>query len=114
METVPFWAILLAICGGIVTIFGAIEKLIIAGRAINSPNTEQNRRIVALEARCDKYDQYFSHDKQRINDLEQALSVLMQAQFALLSHAINGNDVGKLKKVQDDMHDYLSKRGISV
>lgn len=108
------WAIILAICGGLLTIINVVEKIIGAGKAFNAPNVEQDRRLAALETRCDKYDRYFDSDKQRIADLEQMLSVLMQAQFALLSHAINGNDTDKLKEVQGHMMEYLTKRGISV
>lgn len=108
------WAFILAICGGILTIINVIEKIAGVGKAINAPNMEQDRRIAALEARCNKYDTYFSSDKQRISDLEQMLSVMMQAEFALLSHAINGNDTDKLKEVQSHMMDYLTKRGISI
>lgn len=114
METIPYIAIILAICGGIITIIGAAEKIVNAGKFINSPNMEQDKRLDALEARCDKYDRYFDSDKQRLADLEQSLSVLMQSQFALLSHAINGNDTDKLKTVRDTMLEYLTKRGISV
>ena len=114
METIPYIAVILAICGGIITIIGAIEKIVNAGKFINSPNVEQDKRLDALEARCDKYDRYFDSDKQRLADLEQSLSVLMQSQFALLSHAINGNDTDKLKTVRDTMLEYLTKRGISV
>lgn len=114
MEAIPFWAVLLALCGGIVTIISAIEKIVNAGKVINGPYTEHNRRIKALEERCDKFEQYFSRDNQRLADLEQTLSILLQAEFALLSHAINGNDVDKLKDVQSAMMEYLTKRGISV
>lgn len=114
MELTAMWAIILAVCGGVLTIINAIEKVVGAGKALNAPNVEQDRRIAALELRCDRYDQYFDSDKQRLNDLEKSLSVLMQAQFALLSHAINGNDTEKLKEVQGTMMDYLTKRGISV
>ena len=114
MDLTTAWAIILAICGGILTIINAVEKIVGAGKALNAPNAEQDRRLAALEARCDKYDRYFDSDKQRIADLEQMLSVLMQAQFALLSHAINGNDTENLRKVRDDMLAYLTKRGISV
>lgn len=114
MDPVVIWGIVLAVCGGVTTIINAVDKVVGAGKAINAPNVEQDRRIKALEARCDKYDRYFDSDKQRLNDLEQSLSVLMQGTFALLSHAINGNDTDKLKEVQSTMMDYLSKRGIHV
>lgn len=114
MDTATMWGIILAICGGVTTIINCIDKLVGASKAINAPNEEQNRRIAALEVRCDKYDRYFDSDKQRISDLEQMLSVLIKAEFAMLSHAINGNDIDKLKEVQEDMMEYLTKRGIKV
>ena len=114
MELSAMWAIILAVCGGILTIINTIDKVVGAGKAINAPNEEQNRRIAALEVRCDKYDRYFDSDKQRIMDLEQSLSILMQGTLALISHAVNGNDVDKLKDTQEHMLDYLTKRGIKV
>ena len=114
MEAVPIWVTLLGICGGIVTILSAIEKIANAGRVINEPNKEQDRRIASLEGRCDAFDRYLASDKQRLNDLEASFSVLMKVQIALLGHAINGNDTDKLKEVQAETVDYLSKRGIHL
>ena len=114
MELSTLWAVILAVCGGILTIINTIDKVVGAGKAINAPNVEQDRRLSELESRCDKYDQYFDADKQRLNDLEQSLSVLMQGTFALISHAVNGNDVDKLEKTREDMLTYLTTRGIKV
>lgn len=114
METIPIWVTILGICGGITTIISAIEKIVNASRAVNAPNAEQNRRLKELEIRCDRYDTFFSSDKQRITDLEQSLSILMQGTLALISHAVNGNDVDKLKDTQEHMLEYLTKRGIKV
>lgn len=114
MDVLPLLTVILAVCGGIITVIGAVEKIVNAGKVIHAPNAEQDRRIKALEERCDRYEQYLNSDKQRLNDLEQSLSILMQGNFALLSHAINGNDVDKLRRTQGEMLDYLTKRGISV
>ena len=115
MDTLVFiWGVALTICGGLLTISNLIEKVAKAKKAIDAPNEEQNRRIRDLEKKCENYDDYFRSDKQRIQDLEQSLSILMQGNFALLSHAINGNDTDKLKKVQSDMMEYLTQRGIKV
>ena len=114
METIPIWVTILGICGGITTIISAIEKIVNASRAVNAPNAEQNRRLKELEIRCDRYETFFSSDKQRITDLEQSLSILMQGTLALISHAVNGNDVDKLKDTQEHMLDYLTTRGIKV
>ena len=42
MDAIPFWTVILAICGGIITIIGAAEKIVNAGKVINEPNVEQN------------------------------------------------------------------------
>lgn len=112
MEALPLWAIISGICGGIITILGALEKIMSAKKVITAPEREQDKRIASLEARCDAYDRYFDSDKQRISDLEISLSIMMRAEFALLSHAVNGNDVDKLKEAQTEMFNYLSQRGI--
>lgn len=108
--------LILAICGGIVTLVGALEKIISAGRILGSPYAEHTRRITALEARCDKYDRYFDSDKQRIQDLEQALSIIIQSQFAILSHLCGGDkgETEQLKAAQTELQKYLTLRGIKV
>lgn len=114
METISIWALILGVCGAIITVIGAIEKLVDMGKIVQEPNAEQNLRIAKLESRCDAFERYLEHDKKRIDDLESSLSMIMKVQFALLSHAINGNDLDKLKDVQSEMLTYLSQRGIHV
>lgn len=108
------WGLILAICGGIITLVNTAEKIATARKVIAAPYTEITDKLKALEARCDRYDTYFSADKQRIESLEQAISLLMQAEFAILSHEINGNDVAKLKEAHDNMLDYLTRKGVKV
>lgn len=114
MEVVSIWALILGVCGAIITVIGAIEKIMDVGKVVHEPNAEQDRRITTLENRCDTFDRYLQSDKQRITELEASLSMIMKVQFALLSHAINGNDLDKLKEVQSEMLTYLSQRGIHV
>ena len=42
MELSAMWAIILAVCGGILTIINTIDKVVGAGKAINAPNGSDN------------------------------------------------------------------------
>lgn len=103
-----------AICALIVSI-GAVIALFLKlrDRAI-APDKRQNDRITRLEERLADYDRWLDSDKKRIEALETSLSMQMKCQFALLSHAINGNDIDKLKTVQDEMQTYLTTKGVKL
>ena len=116
MTDASIWLTIIGICGGIITIIGALEKIVSTGKAIGAPAAELTRRVSALEARCNEYERFFHSDKQRLTDLEQALSIMMQAQFALLSHAVDegGTGTGQLKEARERMLEYLTVRGIKI
>ena len=103
-----------SICALIVSI-GAVIALFLKlrDRAI-APDKRQNERITKIEERLADYDRWLDSDKKRIEMLESALAMQMKCQFALLSHAINGNDIDKLKEVQGEMQEYLTTKGVRV
>lgn len=104
-------AIILGICGGIVTISAAVTVLIKAVQKVKEPELKQNERIEALERQMEKYSKFFDNDNKRLVELEKGNTVTQQALLALLSHALNGNDVDSLKKAKSDLENYLVSRG---
>ena len=50
----------------------------------------------------------FVDDGQAIGKMEEATAVTQRALLALLSHAINGNDIESLKRAKSDLEDYLT------
>lgn len=86
---------LMVICGAIVTLSAAIADV------------SQNERIDALEKKVERFEQLFDNDNKRLIELEKGNRVMQQGMLALLSHALNGNDVDSLKKAKEDLQQYL-------
>lgn len=99
------------ICGGICTISAAIAVIIKAVAKATEPETVQNKRLDALEAQVKKFAEYLDRDNRRLNSLDEGNRVTQRALLALMSHAINGNDIDKLSKAKNDLEEYLIRKG---
>lgn len=109
-----FWTILMACCSALITISAAVAVIINAVKKLKEPENVQNREIKELqdkmktfENRLNKHDEFFGNDNKRLLAIEEGNRVTQQAILALMQHAINGNDVDKLKKAEDDLKTYL-------
>ena len=76
-------------------------------KAVKSPNVRQDERITALETNVKQLKDYLDNDNRRIKTIEAGNRITQQALLALMSHALNGNDVDKLEKARDDLQEYL-------
>lgn len=99
------------ICGAIVSISAAITIIIKVINKAKEPERNQNERITALESKVAKYEKYFDNDNKRLVELEKGNIVTQQALLALLSHAINGNDLDSLKEAKTKLERYLVNKG---
>lgn len=99
------------ICGAVCTIAAAIAVIINAYKKTREPEHIQNQRLDALEKKVDKFAEFFDRDNRRLNSLDEGNRVTQQALLALMSHAINGNDVDKLSRAKDDLESYLINKG---
>ena len=59
----------------------------------------------------DEFAEYLDRDNRRLNSLDEGNRVTQQALLALMSHAINGNDIDKLTRAKDDLESYLINKG---
>lgn len=100
----------LAMCSAIVVISGAVHVVINIFYKMSAPNRLQNTRLDNIEMRLDKHDEIFRRDLQRFEGLEDGNRVTQRAILALLSHAIDGNDVADLKDAKKELQEYLIKR----
>lgn len=114
MSPNEIFTIVIAICGAIVTISAAIGVIIKVILKTKEPEVKQNERLSNIEARLiaidqkfSEYDLYFRRDKKRIDRLETGNEVANEALLALISHAINGNDIDSLKSAKHKMEQYL-------
>ena len=109
-----FWTILMGCCSALITISAAVAVIISAIKKLKEPENVQNREIQELkdkmkgfEDRLNRHDEFFGNDNKRLLAIEEGNRVTQQALLALMQHAINGNDVDKLKKAEDDLKTYL-------
>jgi len=112
-----FWTILMAGCSALITLSAAAVIVINAIKKLREPENAQNREIKELkelyrsmDARLKVHEEYFNNDKKKISAIEEGNRVTQKALLALMSHAINGNDVDKLKEAENSLREYLINR----
>lgn len=112
------WSVVLAVCGAIITISGAIAVIVNFVQKAKEPNKRQDERIEALELsikhindRLERGDRHFISDAERMSNLEKEVKttnkVIIESLQALTSHAIDGNNVEQLKNSKKALDDYL-------
>lgn len=79
-----------------------------------TPEKTQNERITALEAKVEDIYNKMVKDNDRIKELEKGNVVTQEALLALMSHAIDGNHTDELEKARNDLHDYLTHKGVKL
>jgi len=99
--------ILLALSGAINTVGSAVEKIAKARAPAKAPNAAQDERLNTLERDGEKIMGLLDKDKRHLDALDEGNRVTQEALFALLAHAIDGNNINELKKAQDALHSYL-------
>ena len=107
-------ALILAVCGSIVTISAAIGVIIKALEKARAPEAEQNsrlddheKRLNALDEVIEKFKQYFDNDDKRFAAIEKSNKITQSALLALLKHSLNGNDTESLKAAEKSIEEYL-------
>ena len=101
------YSMVMALCGAIITVSAAIAVIFKAYQLLKKPEKTQDERIKVLEQKVERHDQLFNNDNKRLKTLEDGHRVEQQALLALLSHALNGNDIESLKEAKDKLQNYL-------
>lgn len=104
-------SLILWICGAIVSISAAITVIVRIIQKAKEPEKNQDDRIASLELKVAKFEKYFDNDNKRLVELEKGNIVTQQALLALLSHALNGNDLDSLKDAKTKLEKYLLNKG---
>lgn len=100
----------LAFCGAISTIGGAVEKVAKVVKAAKAPNDEQDRRIGAVEKEIVDIKGFLAKDKKRIDSLEEGNRVTQRALLALLAHGIDGNNQKQMEEAKKELESHLINR----
>lgn len=90
---------ILAICGGISVVGGAVTVV----KKWIAPAVKLNNRVKVLE-------EHDKNDFQAIQDIKERDGLIMEALINMLNSQISGNNVDQLKKTRDKLISYLSKQ----
>lgn len=119
---------ILSVCGAIAGIGAAIAVLVKFNTFLKKPNHEQDVKIEAMEEKITKmsgevdavkdllaskdnqYMDLFKRDKARLDAQENSMNMLLRANFALLGHTLNGNNVEQMQSAFNDIQEYLFNR----
>ena len=112
------WQVILAISGGIITLAGAGGVVASVIHKAKTPNQKQNERLDKVEddikkinARLEEGCKRFETDAKKMDDLEKTMrdsnKVIIESLQALTAHAIDGNNIDKLKTAEQTLNDYL-------
>lgn len=101
-----FWKVLLGIAGALVTIGGAtavISKWI-------SPFKNLVNRVDRLEERCEVLEKHENNFDESSQSLKTGIDFTCKCLLAIIDHELDGNNTDALKKIKDEMYDYIIDR----
>ena len=105
---------IIEICGWFTVVCVAFTWMVKAFKGIKKPETTQNDRLTKLEVRMDAVEGFLGNDNRRLNTIERGNRVTQEALLALLSHAIDGNNIDDLKSARKSLQTYLMDRGVEA
>ena len=110
-ELVAFIGTIAGVCAGIMTIVGIICKVVMR---LKAPEVEQNNRIKVLEEENKSRKEEIEELKKRIGEgddhfteLEKTNKVILRTLQALLNLSLGVSDTEALKKVSEDLNDFI-------
>lgn len=103
-------SLILWVCGAIAAVGAAVAVIVKAVTAAKSPWKKLEQRVEVMEKKLEQHSGYFANDKTRMDIMDEGSRVTQKAILAILSHAIDGNNVEGLKKAKDELQNYLIER----
>lgn len=97
-------------CGAITITAGALAVIYKWINRARTPNRLQNERLDKHEEWLKKHDAMLDNDNKRLRQLEDGNKIIQRALLELLKHGIDGNDIDGMRKVRDDLQQYLIDR----
>ena len=71
---------------------------------------KHTEKLKEHDKRFQDFEAFFQRDKRRLDDIDQSNHVTQRAILALLSHALNGNDLDSLRHAKESLENYLTNR----
>jgi 3-dehydroquinate dehydratase len=102
---------LVTICTLIISITTIINVALVLKGRVEAPEKNQNERLDVLEKRVDELESEIEESNKILLELEEGSRVTHRALLALMSHALNGNNIEKLEKAYNKLENHLVERG---
>lgn len=95
----------------LITQIGTMLTLVYAlGKFLNRPNQTQNERLASAERRLESVERRIDEHERHIRAMDDGTRVIQEALLALMDHAINGNDIERLRGVRDKLEQHLIEK----
>lgn len=98
---------IIAFCGAVITINGAIAVFISWLAKVQNPNKLQDARLDNIELRLKKHDELLQKDLIRFESLENGNKIILTSLLALLKHGIDGNNIDTLRSAETELTRFL-------
>lgn len=113
-----YFSLVVAGVAFLVSLLTLWDKVDARKKVLKEPTTALEERVKVIEDKLNfdytqrfvAYDAHFKQDLKRIEAIEEGNRVTQQALLALLNHAIDGNDIARVKKASEDLTEYLVRR----
>lgn len=99
------WELVAGVCGGIVLIITAAEKVY----RIIRPATSWKKKVDAMETEIRELKAYTERDYAALQHIGEVLKGVGKGQVTMMNHMIEGNHVETMKKTRDDLMDLTNK-----
>lgn len=101
VNNIMTWISLIISCATLITLLASVAKI------LAKPNKTQDARLDELEQWRKVVDDRLDTGNTHFDEIDKGNRVTQEAILALMSHAINGNDIQKLKDAKDKLETYL-------
>ena len=109
-----WWQTTVVIAAGLLTVFNLGDKISGWIKQQKEPNKELETRVEALERRDLEYKtilagyaEKLQRDYDSINAIRKTLNLMLEAQWVLVDHAKNGNNVKQLDDVSEKLKGFV-------
>ena len=110
MDVSQFYTSLLAICAFITTLSVALNWVFKWISEMKKPAKLQDSQISANAEHLEQVDKRIDRDEAKLKQLEEQNRLTIEALFALLGHALDGNNEAEMKKVKNNIQKFLIEK----
>ena len=99
------WELIAGVCGGIVLLFTAGEKIY----HIIKPAASWKKKVDSLQTEIKELQDHTNRDYEALQHIDEILKGIGKGQITMINHMIDGNNVDAMKKTRDDLLDLTNK-----